>query len=71
MGKRGTTFGENAEPVSTISTPYERGTRFTVQVGLENLTFDCRRLPEAIRAHSIWKLDRAILRTLPGANFIE
>src|ERR1019366_1936498 len=24
---------ENAEPVSTISTPYERGTRFTVQVG--------------------------------------
>jgi len=38
---------------------------------LENLTFDCRRLPEAIRAHSIWKLDRAILRTLPGANFIE
>ena len=38
---------------------------------LENLTFDCRRLPEAIRAHSIWKLDRAILRTLPSANFIE
>src|ERR1019366_5059153 len=33
MGKRGTTFCENAEPVSTISTPYERGTRFTVQVG--------------------------------------
>ena len=38
---------------------------------LENLTFDCRQLPEAIKAHSIWKLDRAILRTLPGANFIE
>src|SRR5271157_3854840 len=35
MGKRGTTFCENAEPVSTISTPYERGTRFTVQVGFE------------------------------------
>ncbi len=33
MGKRGITFGENAGPVSTISTPYERGTGFTVQVG--------------------------------------
>jgi hypothetical protein len=35
MGKRGTTFCENAEPVSTISIPYERGTRFTVQVGYD------------------------------------
>ena len=33
MGKRGTTFCENTEPTSTISVPYERGTRFTVQLG--------------------------------------
>jgi hypothetical protein len=38
---------------------------------LENLTFDCRRLPDALRARSIWNFDRAILRTLPGVNFIE
>jgi hypothetical protein len=38
MGQRGTTFCENAEPVSTISIPYERGSRFTVQVGPRNNT---------------------------------
>ncbi len=38
---------------------------------LENLTLDCSRLPEAVKNHPIWRLDRAILRTLPGAKFID
>lgn len=38
---------------------------------LENLTVDCSRLPKTVRGHPIWKLDRAILRTLPGAAFID
>ncbi|WP_036257526.1 hypothetical protein [Methylocapsa aurea] len=38
---------------------------------LENLTFDCRRLPPIVKGHPIWKLDRAILRTLPGAAFVD
>jgi len=38
---------------------------------LENLTIDCSRLSESLRDHPIWRLDRAILRTLPGADFID
>jgi len=38
---------------------------------LESLTIDCSRLPAATRSHPIWKLDRAILRALPGVSFIE
>ncbi len=38
---------------------------------LESLVIDCSRLPTATKAHPIWKLDRAILRALPGVSFIE
>ncbi len=38
---------------------------------LQSLVIDCSRLPAATRSQSIWKLDRAILRTLPGVSFIE
>lgn len=38
---------------------------------LQSLVIDCSRLPAAARSQSIWKLDRAILRTLPGVSFIE
>jgi hypothetical protein len=38
---------------------------------LENLRIDCSRLPQSVKDQPIWKLDRAILRTLPGAAFID
>jgi hypothetical protein len=38
---------------------------------VEGLTVDYRDLPDSIRAHPIWKLDRAILSALPGIKFIE
>jgi|SRR6516165_3909154 len=38
---------------------------------LENLRIDCSLLPQAIKDHPIWKLDRAILRTLPGISFVD
>ncbi len=38
---------------------------------LADLTVDCSRLSEAMKNHPIWLLDRAILRTLPGADFID
>jgi hypothetical protein len=38
---------------------------------LENLTIDCSGLPEAVRDHPIWRLDRAILAMLPGVAFID
>lgn len=38
---------------------------------LESLIVDCSRLPAAMRAHPIWKLDRAIMLVLPGVTFVE
>lgn len=38
---------------------------------LENLVVDCRQLPVATKAHPIWELNRAILRSLPRVSFIE
>ncbi|WP_026606331.1 hypothetical protein [Methylocapsa acidiphila] len=38
---------------------------------LENLTVDCRALGESLKTHPIWRLDRAILRRLPGVKFID
>lgn len=38
---------------------------------LENLTVDCSRLSETLKDHPIWRLDRAILRSLPGVDFID
>lgn len=38
---------------------------------LEGLVFDCTRLPDAVKAHPIWRLDRAILRALPRVTFID
>jgi len=36
---------------------------------LENLEVDCSPLPDLLRGHAMWKLHRAILGCLPGANF--
>lgn len=38
---------------------------------LQNLTIDCTGLPEDVRLHPIWKLDRAILAMLPGVSILE
>jgi hypothetical protein len=38
---------------------------------LENLTIDCTGLPDIVRLHPIWKLDRAILAMLPGVSLLE
>jgi hypothetical protein len=38
---------------------------------LQNLTIDCTALPEEIRLHPIWRLDRAILAMLPGVSILE
>jgi hypothetical protein len=38
---------------------------------LESLVVDCSGLTPATKMHPIWKLDRAILRALPGVTFIE
>lgn len=38
---------------------------------LENLTVDCSRLPQAVKDHPIWRLNRAILRTLPSVDFVD
>jgi hypothetical protein len=38
---------------------------------VEALIIDYSRLPASIKAHPIWKLDRAILGALPGVTFLE
>ncbi len=38
---------------------------------LENLEIDLTGLPDTLRDHPIWKLDRAILGCLPGISFVE
>jgi hypothetical protein len=38
---------------------------------LENLRVDCSALPEPLKQHPIWKMDRAILRALPGIEFVD
>ncbi len=37
---------------------------------LENIEVDVSRMPEALRSHPMWKLNRAILSCLPGISFI-
>jgi len=38
---------------------------------LTDLTIDCSAMPDVLKAHPIWRLDRAILRVLPGIEFRE
>jgi len=38
---------------------------------LESLVIDCSHLPVMTKSHPIWKLDRAILRALPGLVLVE
>jgi hypothetical protein len=48
-----------------------KGDEPDLAAALENLTVDLSTLGDDVRKHPIWKLDRAILRTLPGIAFIE
>jgi hypothetical protein len=38
---------------------------------IENLCLDCSALPASVKDHPIWRLDRAILRTLPGIEMLD
>jgi hypothetical protein len=38
---------------------------------IENLCIDCSHLSAPAKQHPIWRLDRAILRTLPGVEWLE
>ncbi|WP_148210584.1 hypothetical protein [Beijerinckia indica] len=38
---------------------------------LIDLMVDCSGMPDALKTHPIWRLDRAILRVLPGIVFEE